>query len=164
VATSENATLFWPQQSFTPAQRAYIERSIKDTYKQFTEGVAAGRNMSVEAVDKIGKGRVWTGTQAKEIGLVDELGGIDRAVEVAKQLARIPPSQTVHIVRFPEEKTLFQILFERERDQLTEGRAQALSSTMTSTSNVRALARMLQEVADKMDPVQARIPFELRIR
>ena len=56
-------------------------------YTSFTKGVAEGRDMSVEAVDKIGKGRVWTGAQGKELGLVDELGDLDRAVEVAKQLA-----------------------------------------------------------------------------
>lgn len=68
VATSDNATLFWDQQNFSAAQREYIERSIKRTYEDFTKGVSAGRKMPVEAVDKIGKGRVWTGTQAKEIG------------------------------------------------------------------------------------------------
>ena len=79
VATSDNATLFSAQQNFTPAQREYIEKSLNETYAEFTKGVASGRNMSVEAVDKIGKGRVWTGAQAKQLGLVDELGGVDRA-------------------------------------------------------------------------------------
>ena len=55
---------------------------------------AQGRKMSVEAVDKIGKGRVWSGAQAKELGLVDELGGLDRAIEVAKQLSHIPAGES----------------------------------------------------------------------
>ena len=90
IATSDNATLFSEQQNFSPAQRAYIEKSLQETYADFTKGVAAGRKMTVEAVDKIGKGRVWSGAQAKELGLVDELGGLDRAIEVAKDLAHIP--------------------------------------------------------------------------
>jgi protease-4 len=159
VTTSDNATLFWDQQNFSPAQRAYIERSIRQTYAEFTAGVAAGRNMPVEKVDEIGKGRVWSGTQAKEIGLVDELGGLDRAVDVAKQLAHIPASQPVRIVRFPEEKSFFRMLFERERDQLTEGQ-----SANARPVNARSLDAMLRKIVDSMEPVQARIPFELHIR
>jgi protease-4 len=160
VATSDNATLFWDQQNFSPAQRDYIERSIKRTYEDFTKGVSAGRNMPVEAVDKIGQGRVWTGSQAKEIGLVDELGGLDRAVEVAKQLAHIPANQSVRIVRYPEEKSLFQILLEREQDQLTEERAAAAAQTFDG----RSLDAILRKIVDTMEPVQARIPYELHIR
>jgi len=160
VATSDNATLFWDQQNFSPAQREYIERSIKQTYENFTKGVSAGRKMSVEAVDKIGKGRVWSGKQAKEIGLVDELGGLDRAIEVAKELAHIPAKNSVHIVRFPEEKSVFQILFERERDQLTEGRLNGAAHPL----NGRTWDAVLRRIVDTMEPVQARIPYELHVR
>ncbi len=116
VATSDNATLFSDQQNFSPAQRAYIEKSLNETYADFTKGVAAGRKMPVEAVDKVAKGRVWSGSQAKELGLVDELGGLDRAIEVAKQLSGIPASESVHIVRYPVEKSFFEQLLEREKD------------------------------------------------
>jgi protease-4 len=159
VATSDNATLFWDQQNFSPAQRAYIERSIRQTYQEFTAGVAAGRNLAIKKVDEIGQGRVWSGTQAKEIGLVDELGGLDRAVEVAKKLAHIPATQSVRIVRFPEEKSFFQMLFERERDQLTD--EESASARPLSAPSLDALIRKLVET---MEPVQARIPFELDIR
>lgn len=160
VATSDNATMFWDQQNFSAPQRAYIERSMKQTYEDFTKGVSAGRKMPVEAVDKIGKGRVWSGAQAKEIGLVDELGGLDRAVAVAKQLAHIPASQAVRIVRFPEEKSFLQMLFERERDQLTEGRTKVATWSLDGHS----LDAVLRKIVDTMEPVQARIPYELHIR
>jgi protease IV len=159
VATSDNATLFWDQQNFSTTQRAYIERSIRQTYQEFTAGVAAGRNMPVKRVDEIGQGRVWSGTQAKEIGLVDELGGLDRAVEVAKQLAHIPASQTVRVVRYPEEKSFFQMIFERERDQLTEG-----ESANARPVNAPSLDALIRKLVETMEPVQARIPFELHIR
>jgi protease-4 len=149
VATSDNATLFSEQQNFSPAQRAYIEKSLQETYADFTKGVAAGRKMTVEAVDKVGKGRVWTGAQAKELGLVDELGGLDRAVEVAKELAHIPANTSVRLVRFPEEKSFFQQLLEREKDQMEE--SQSIDS-------------FLNHLVGQMEPIQARVPYELHIR
>jgi protease IV len=149
VATSDNATMFWDQQNFTPAQRASIQKSLEETYRSFLERVADGRKMSVEAVDKIGKGRIWTGEQAKNIGLVDELGGLDRAIAVARDLAHIPAGKRVRIVRIPEERTLFEILFERERPQ------------ELGAGSLEAVVRRLAGVAE---PVQARMPFELRIR
>jgi protease IV len=150
VATSDNATLFSAQQNFSPAQRAYIQKSLNDTYADFTKGVAQGRKMTVEAVDKIGKGRVWSGAQAKEIGLVDELGGLDRAIEIAKQLSNIPAGESVHIVRYPEEKSFFQQFLEREKD--------------SNMSESQSLESMLQHILSQMEPVQARMPYELHIR
>jgi protease IV len=149
VQTSDNASLFSAQQNFTPAQRDYIVKSLNETYADFTKGVAAGRKMTVEAVDKVGKGRVWSGAQAKEIGLVDQLGGLDRAVEVAKQLANIPAGESVKLIRYPEEKSFFQQLMQRERDTMSE--SQSLDS-------------MLRHIVSQMEPVQARVPFELHIR
>ena len=150
VATSDNATMFSAQQNFTPAQRAYIQKSLNDTYADFTKGVAQGRKMSVEAVDKIGKGRVWSGAQAKELGLVDELGGLDRAIEIAKQLSNIPAGESVHIVRYPEEKSFFQQFFEREKDN--------------NMSESQSLQSMINHILSQMDPIQARMPYELHIR
>jgi protease-4 len=122
---------------------------LQDIYANFIQGVAASRKMSVDAVDKIGKGRVWTGAQAKDLGLVDELGGVDRAITVAKQLARIRAGAAVQVVQFPEEKTFFQLLFEKERSRGIEA------------GTLEVMLRRLMGVAE---PVEARIPFELTIR
>jgi protease IV len=149
VATSDNASLFSAQQNFTPAQREYIQKSLDQTYADFTKGVAEGRKMTVEAVDKIGKGRVWSGSQAKELGLVDELGGLDRAVEVAKGLANIPAGESVRLVRYPEERNFFQQLMQREKDTMNES---------------QSLESMLRHIVSQMEPVQARVPYELHIR
>jgi protease-4 len=150
VATSDNATMFSAQQNFTPAQRAYIQKSLNDTYADFTKGVAQGRKMTVEAVDKIGKGRVWSGVQAKEIGLVDELGGLDRAIEIAKQLSNIPAGESVHIVRYPEEKSFFEQFLQSQKDN--------------NMSESQFLESMINHILSQMDPVQARMPYELHIR
>ncbi len=149
VATSDNASLFSAQQNFTPSQREYIQKSLDQTYADFTKGVAEGRKMTVEAVDKVGKGRVWSGSQAKGLGLVDELGGLDRAVEVAKELANIPAGESVRLVRYPEERSFFQQLMEREKDTMNES---------------QSLESMLRHIVSQMEPVQARVPYELRIR
>jgi protease-4 len=150
VATSDNATLFSDQQNFSPAQRAYIEKSLNETYADFTKGVAAGRKMPVDAVEKVAKGRVWSGSQAKQLGLVDELGGLDRAIEVAKQLSGIPADESVHIVRYPVEKSFFEQLLEREKD-----------NNMSESASLESIVR---HIVSQMEPVQARMPYELHIR
>ncbi|MGH9748216.1 MAG: signal peptide peptidase SppA [Candidatus Acidiferrales bacterium] len=169
VATSDNASLFSSQQNFTPAQRAWIERSIHETYESFIKGVAQGRGMTVEAVDKIGKGRVWSGAQAKQLGLVDELGGVDTAIRVAKQLAHISASERVHIVRFPEEKSFWQQFFERERE-MTSGEAgasgsggDAAAAYSAANADAKSVDAIVRRIVGRMDMVQARIAYELHI-
>jgi protease-4 len=167
VTTSDNATLFSLQQNFTPAQRAWVEKSLHDTYDQFIKGVAQGRGMTVDAVDKIGKGRVWTGAQAKNLGLVDELGGVDTAIRLAKQLAHIPAGERVNIVRFPEEKSFLQQLFERERE-MTSGQAAIEAEAASSTfgipaADAKTVDAIVRRLIGRMDIVQARIAYELHI-
>ncbi len=149
IATSENASIFSAQQNFTPAQQKLIQKSLQDVYTNFTKGVAEGRHMTVEAVDKIGKGRVWTGAQGKELGLVDELGDLDRAVEVAKQLAGVPAERRVRIVRFPEEKTFLQMWLERQKDD---------------SAQLSSIQAAVERLTGAYDTPQARLPFELQIR
>lgn len=149
VATSENASIYSAQQNFTPAQQKLIQKSLQDVYTNFTKGVAEGRRMSVEAVDKIGKGRVWTGAQGKELGLVDELGDLDRAVEVAKQLANISADQHVHIVRFPEERTFLQMWLERQKED---------------SAQLSSIQAAVERLTGAYNTPQARMPFDLQIR
>jgi len=167
IQTSDNATLFSFQQNFTPTQRAWVEKSLHETYEQFTKGVAQGRGMTVEAVDKIGKGRVWTGAQAKDLGLVDELGGMDAALRLAKQLAHIPAGERVNIVRFPEEKSFLQQLFERERE-MTSGEAAIAAEGSGSAyglpaADAKTVDAIIRRLIGRMDVVQARIAYELHI-
>jgi protease-4 len=152
IPSSENATLFWEQQNFTPAQRRMIEKLMGQIYQDFIAGVAGGRGMTTEAVDKIGRGRVFTGAQALELGLVDELGGVERALAVAKELAEIPADAAVRIVRYPETKTFWQSVF--SGDVFAPG---------VDSSPAGALAE-LRRWAERSEPIQARMPFELRIR
>jgi protease-4 len=150
ASTADNATLYWDQQSFSPEQRAYFQKSLEETYQDFIHRVAGGRHLAVEEVDKVGKGRVWTGEQAKSLGLVDDLGGLDRAVAIAKDLAHISAASSVHLVRLPEEKNVWEQLF---------GVSQPAMESREVT--VQALVRRLTGVNEA---VQARIPFDLHIR
>ncbi len=110
VVTAPNATMEYPLQDYTPEERLSIQDYMQQTYGQFINGVAQGRHLSVEAVDKIGQGRVWSGERARQLGLVDRLGGIDSAIDEAKRLAGIPPSFQVELVVLPPPKSFLESL------------------------------------------------------
>ncbi|HEX8118079.1 MAG TPA: signal peptide peptidase SppA, partial [Pyrinomonadaceae bacterium] len=100
VMRGKNAGLYRETEKFTPDERKKFEGAMQNFYwNQFLPKVAQGRRFqNVEAVHEVARGRVWTGAQGKERGLVDEFGGLDRAVEVAKELAKIPADKGVRRV------------------------------------------------------------------
>ena len=104
------ADLFSPVRPFTPDERKKVGELMQATYDAFVEKAAAGRNTTPERIDAIAQGRVWTGKQAKELGLVDELGGLDRALAIAKDRAKIAPGTEVELVVFPPKKSLFEVV------------------------------------------------------
>ena len=99
---------------------------MQDTYDEFVEKAAAARNMAPEKLDAIAQGRVWTGRQAKAIGLVDELGGLDRAIAAAKQRAKIPAASDVEIVVYPPRRSVYELLSQGFRADQSLLRALAL--------------------------------------
>ena len=101
VRTNPNADAWSINQPFTDEQRERVEAEADLFYTDFVERVAAGRKLSVEAVDAIARGRVWTGADAKERGLVDELGGLRTAINRAKVLAGFEPDADVRLVGYP---------------------------------------------------------------
>jgi protease IV len=141
---------------------------INETYHDFISKVAKGRKKEVNDVDKVGQGRVWTGGQGKERGLVDEFGGLDRAIEVAKELAGIPKDKSVHRVIFPYPRTFLQ--------ELLSGGDDASETTDNPQTQQRAVLATLPEDArrafryalllDRMKDGDAMLlmPFELRVK
>lgn len=101
VRTNANADAWSTNAPFTDAQHAQVEAEADLFYTDFVERVAQGRKLSVEAVDGVARGRVWTGTDALERGLVDELGGLHTAVTRAKILAGLDPDEQVRVVSYP---------------------------------------------------------------
>ncbi len=109
VKMGEYADLGSIDRPLTPAERAIIQKGVDRIYDEFITKVAEGRKLKKEQVDSIAQGRVWAATDAKKIGLVDEFGGLDKALEIAKNKAKLGDYRTVS---FPELKDPIQSLFE----------------------------------------------------
>lgn len=139
---------------FNSTEQEVLQNYINHGYKLFVSRCAEGRNMQVEAIEKIAEGRVWTGETAKELGLVDELGGIDKALQAAAQLAGI---ENYSILAKPEKENVF-ISF------LNDQRKHYVSSQMKEyMGDFYGSFKMIEHLKEA-NPIQARIPFELNIR
>jgi protease-4 len=110
VQEGRYADLYSPVRRFSPEERARVEEQMQATYDAFVEKAAAGRNTTPEKIDEIARGRVWTGRQAKQLGLVDELGGLERALALAKERAGIAQDAGVEIVVYPPHKSIYEIV------------------------------------------------------
>jgi protease-4 len=138
VKQGKYADLFSPVRPFTPDERKKVGELMQATYDAFVEKAAAGRNTTPERIDAIAQGRVWTGKQAKELGLVDELGGLDRALAIAKDRAKIAPGSEVELVVFPPKKSLFEVVSE----PWGRSDSSATLSTLLGARNARAVEAM----------------------
>jgi protease-4 len=103
------AGIYSPVRPFSPEERKRVEESMQATYDTFVEKAASGRNTTPERIDTVAQGRVWTGRQAKQLGLVDELGGLERALALAKQRAKISPDAEVELVVYPPRRSIFDL-------------------------------------------------------
>ncbi len=110
VTSGRYADLYSPVRAFTTEERAKVREQMQATYDAFVEKAAQGRSTTPERIDAIGQGRVWTGAQGKQLGLVDELGGLERALAVAKQRAKLAPDSEVEIVVYPGKKSFYDIV------------------------------------------------------
>ena len=108
-----HAEIYSPDRRFTEEERKKVQESMQAFYDQFVEKVAEARHTSPEKVDQIAQGRVWTGQQARQVGLVDQLGGLQTAVGIAKQRARIPAEEEVELVIYPPRRSLYEVLTEQ---------------------------------------------------
>jgi protease-4 len=115
VTSGGNADIYSPFAKFTPGQRARVEDFLQDFYNNFLDKVATSRHTTRDEIDAVAQGRVWTGAQAREHGLVDVLGGLDTAIEVAKQRAKIPADEDVELVSYPARRSLYETLTEQFR-------------------------------------------------
>ena len=107
-------------QSLDDAGRAKLREGIDATYIDFVAKVAAGRRKKPAEIEPLAQGRVWMGDQAKANGLVDELGGLDRAVQLARQKAGIATSAKVSLVLYPGKRTIFDLLFKSSSDSAAD--------------------------------------------
>jgi protease IV len=112
VERGDYAGLLASSRSFTPEERAKLEEMVVDFYNTFITKAAEGRGVEPAEIDHVARGRVWTGAQALEVGLVDELGGFREALDVAKELAGIDPDDEVSLVVLPVQRTLLEELLD----------------------------------------------------
>jgi protease-4 len=110
VTSGKYADMYSPVRPFSPEERKKVEEQMLATYEAFVEKAAAGRRTSPERIDTIAQGRVWTGNQAKELGLVDELGGLRRALAVAKSRANIDENAEVELAIYPQRKSIYELV------------------------------------------------------
>jgi len=114
IDTTPNGSMFGSVDPWTPEQRKVVQAYLERIYDSFLERVASSRKLTRGQVDDIGRGRVFTGEQAKERGLVDELGTFDDALAAAKQLAGLKADAAVELRFYPESRTLFERVMERD--------------------------------------------------
>lgn len=167
VMRGKNAGMFRETEKFSDAERAKFEEFLKNTYQDFITKVGKGRAKDPSYIDSIGQGRVWTGQQGKEKGLVDEYGGLDKAIQIAKELAKIPADKGVQRVLMPKPPTLIEQILGTGDDASDSGAEAKQQETVLSQlpQDVRESLRFAQllDKARAGEPVYL-MPFRLRIK
>ncbi len=130
VHTSRNADAWTQTRDFTPAQKARFSLWLDRVYEDFTAKVSMSRKLPREEVEKIAKGRIWTGEDAKRLGLVDELGGFPAALRLIRVAAKLPENAPVRLKVFPEKKSLIKIISDLKAFGADEETESALIRTL----------------------------------
>ena len=145
----------WGPERFTESQREEIRTMLGTLYDRFLGLVASGRDMTIEEVHEIARGRVWTGSDAAEVGLVDEIGGLTKAVEVAAQLAGLEEDEEINLKTFPEIP---------EGEELFSLFMDVSSNSVQSFDELNTLARLARRVgvSDFLQKVEANQKVEAR--
>lgn len=167
VMRGKNAGIFRATEKWTPEERAKMEEQTNHIYfTNFVPKVSKGRNMTDEQVNAIAQGRVWTGTQAKANGLIDEFGGFEKAIEIAKQLANLPADKDVRRVVFPAPRPFFESFFGDPEESTVSAEYKAQKALADSLPKDARKALRYAELFDKMQRGEAMImmPFELEIK
>jgi protease-4 len=125
TSIGRHAEIDSPARPFNAEELRKLQEQLQAFYDQFVEKVAASRHTSPEKIDQVAQGRVWTGRQAKQNGLVDVLGGLDAAVAIAKQRAKLAADSEVELVVYPPRKSFYEIV----ADQFNGSGDQAAVST-----------------------------------
>lgn len=153
VKTNHYADLGSAFRPLTQAERDIIQNSVNEIYDSFITKVAEGRGMKKADVDSIGQGRVWSGVDAKELGLVDVLGGMEDAIEIAAKMAKL---DHYRVAEYPEQKDPFKAFMEE-----LQGQGEDVMVKNALGENYR-FYKTLDDMR-KMEGIQARMPFDIYI-
>jgi protease-4 len=153
VKTNDHADFFSQFRPMTAEEKAVGQKFIEETYQTFIGHVAEGRGLEVEKVDEIGQGRVWSGVNAKDIKLVDEFGGLNAAIKLAAEKAKV---EKYRLVELPEQKDPFQEII---KGMTGEAKAFFLKDELGVTyKHYNRIKSMLNNQG-----VQARIPYDVEV-
>ena len=150
VKTNKFSNMGEPYRSLSEEEKEVFQVSVKNTYNDFINHVSDARNMTIEEVDQIGQGRVWTGLRGIEIGLVDSIGGLKDAIQIAAQLAEL---EEFSIVEFPKSKNSFDAFF----DNLEEVRQ------LNGKSIEEIYLNQFKQKLLNMQGIQALLPIEYKL-
>ena len=155
VKTAPQADMLVATKPLTPAQRTWLQNSVDSIYLTFKQRVAEGRRKDVSYIDSIGQGRVWSGSRALELGLVDRLGGLDDAIACAARMAKI---SDYRLREYPETHNILDIILGKyEKDNTQSAIQKELGDEGMKTWQT------MKRVKQMMGVTQARIPFEMSI-
>ena len=155
VKTNEFADFGNLTRPFNEKEKELMQNYVETGYDLFLTRCAEGRNMDKETLAQYAEGRVWTGNQAKEIGLIDELGGIEKAIDIAADMANLGKSYVVF--EYPKLTSPIEELLKPAKEEL------AANTIKNYLGESFELFMLLKNIKDQ-DYIQARIPFELNIK
>ena len=154
VDTGRNAGMWSPLRPFSPSEEERLTAIIDASYDTFLTRVAEARHMTPDQARAVAKGRVWSGAQARDMGLVDDLGGVDGALRLAKQAAKLDPDAPVTLTAFPRPKSLL-----REIRDIASGKGDLVEAAAMIAELRPALAQLAPLLqAARSGGVEARMP------
>ena len=156
VVGGEFTGAFTTTEAFSDEQRAQFRTFLKQGYDRFTQLVAEGRNLTPEQIDQVARGRVWSGEDALQVGLVDELGGLNTAIAKAKELAEIEEGTQVRLVTYPMAAGGLPFLGGASSASVDELKAIGQFAQFINEPEVQAL--MTEIEAARSNQIQARMP------
>ena len=152
ITRGRHADIFTEYRPWNAEERTKVQGMMEAFYKEFVDKAATGRNHSFEEIHEVAQGRVWSGSDAQKHGLVDRLGGLETAIALLKEKAKIGAGEDVDVVVLPERKGLLETLFEQD-DTLFESRL---------PQDVRTVLHWAATLKDGVP--SARVPFDVRVR
>jgi protease-4 len=155
VKTAQYADLGTASRPLTDAEKKFVQNSVDSIYSSFKSRVVVGRKLSSALIDSIAQGRVWSGVQAKELGLVDRIGGIEDAIACAARMAKL---SSYRLREYPEPKNSIEKLMKSLGE---EASIRAVKSELGANYDMYQQVKRIQSMSGE---VQARIPYDINIR
>jgi protease-4 len=161
VSIGKNNGIFSTEAPFSPSERKAITKLMEETYEQFTTKAAEGRKMKIETVKELAQGKIYTGRQAKQNGLADELGTLRDAIAAAKKAAGLGAGQKVDLEILPKPTSLFEQMF---GGPMIESRAldAQVNRVLPEAAGVLRQVEMLRRMFDQ--PVNTVLPYQMQIK